>query len=352
MKKLFVVLVTLLATFLLVTADALAAKPEKAQGYHEKVTGDFTAYVGSASLSMRLDAHNTEPLRGNVTYSNSSGGHFSGVVDICYKQIDNKAVFAGTITEGTYQHTYFIVDVVDNGEGDKATGPDAVRVRTDNISPDCSEISSGFPGIVGEGNIKVHGAVEETATAATLSSEETGTCSTITSGLIKDSSGEAISTGFDKWGYNYQAHLFNGGYCDAYRNAEWCQPYKDAQLVMKWNDAWLSNKDCDGDGKLDRHYGYDSYIGSGAWETNHQFGEYTIEDGKACSWSYFVKIVAVPSNAKLVGEIWLTSDGVEIGSSTWGEFAIVQEVYNDTCGGSHGISYKNEAPNGFGYYMP
>ncbi|MDD5086926.1 MAG: hypothetical protein PHV16_04185 [Candidatus Nanoarchaeia archaeon] len=100
-------------------------------------------------------------------------------------------------------------------------------------------------------------------------------CTTIQSGELKSSTGETLTTGYDMWGYNYQAHLFNGGYCDAYRNADWCQPYKDDNLMMKWNDAWLSNKDCDGDGLLDRHYGFDSYIGSGAWLTNHMSGEYT-----------------------------------------------------------------------------
>ena len=40
----------------------------------------------------------------------------------------------------------------------------------------------------------------------------------------------------------YQAHLFNGMYCDAYRDAEWCQPYKDVNLMMKWNDARLSDQ--------------------------------------------------------------------------------------------------------------
>ena len=76
---------------------------------------------------------------------------------------------------------------------------------------------------------------------------------------------EAICIGPDQWGYNYQAHMFNGFYCDAYRDASWCQPYKDDQLAMKWNDAWLSNMDCDGDELLDRHNGYSGYIGSGAW---------------------------------------------------------------------------------------
>ncbi len=118
-------------------------------------------------------------------------------------------------------------------------------------------------------------------------------CTTIQSGELFASDGSVIETGHDGRGYTYQAHLFNGMYCDAYRDAAWCQPYKDVKLSMKWNDAWLSNKDCDDDGLLDRHYGFDSYVGSGAWLTNHQSGEYDM-DGKKCKWNYFVKIVAAP----------------------------------------------------------
>ena len=146
-------------------------------------------------------------------------------------------------------------------------------------------------------------------------------CTTIQSGELLTSDGEVITTGYDKWGYNYQAKIFNGSYCDAYRDADWCQPWKDVKLTMKWNDAWLSNKDCDGDGLLDRHYGYDSYIGSGAWLTNHMSGG----KGKD-SWTYFVKIVAVPTDAYEDEGIWYTVDHTEIGPVIWNEFAIIQEV--------------------------
>lgn len=104
-------------------------------------------------------------------------------------------------------------------------------------------------------------------------------CTTIPSGELLTSGGEVITTGFDEWGYNYQAHQFIGYYGNYQRPP---QPVDwGYRLMMKWNDAWLSNKDCgidgvggDPDGKLDRHYGFDSYIGSGAWLTNHQSGEY------------------------------------------------------------------------------
>ena len=172
-------------------------------------------------------------------------------------------------------------------------------------------------------------------------------CTTIQDGTLLTSDGQVITPGYDQWGYNYQAHLFNGMYCDAYHDAAWCQPYKEVKLLMKWNDAWLSNKDCDGDGLLDRHYGYDSYIGSGAWETNHQWGTYE-QDGKTCKWDYFVKIVAAPEDATLVGGIWYAADGTEIGPVIWGEFAIIQEVENDPCYGIHGVQYLSPDHPGFG----
>lgn len=177
-----------------------------------------------------------------------------------------------------------------------------------------------------------------------------GACTTIQSGTLLNSAGDVITTGYDQWGYNYQALMFNGGYCDAYRDAAWCQPWKEDNLIMKWNEAWLSNKDCDGDGKLDRHFGFESYIGSGAWLTNHQSGQYEGDDGKVCKWNYFTKIIAAPSDAELLGGIWYTADGVEIGPAIWGEFATVQTINNDSCAGLKGLEYKSPAGPGFGQY--
>ena len=173
-------------------------------------------------------------------------------------------------------------------------------------------------------------------------------CTTIQDGTLLTTDGRVITTGYDEWGYNYQGHMFNGGYCDAYRDAAWCQPYKDIALIMKWNDAWLSNKDCDGDGLLDRHLGFTTYIGSGAWLTNHQSGEYVGEDGEMCSWNYFVKIVAAPADATSDGTTWSTADGTEIGPVIWGAFAIIQQVENDSCAGIHGVQYLSPAGSGLG----
>jgi len=200
-------------------------------------------------------------------------------------------------------------------------------------------------------------------------------CTKIQDGVLTYSTGhylagEPIKPGFDIYGYNYQAHLFNGYYANAYlgkdgyppyegdseaylaenpgADSTWYWPYRDVILNMKWNDAWLSNRDCDGDGNLDRYYGYSSYIGSGAWETNHQSGTYINEDGKECHWYYFVKIVAVPEDADKVDGIWYEADGTEIGPVIWGAFAVIQRINNDPCGGYHGVEYLSPAGPGFG----
>ena len=185
------------------------------------------------------------------------------------------------------------------------------------------------------------------ATIQASPAEGKNACTTIQSGELLASDGSVIEVGYDEWGYNYQARLFNGKYCDAYRDAAWCQPYKEDNLAMKWNDAWLSNQDCDGDGLLDRHYGYPSYIGSGAWLTNHMSGVYE-DEGQSCSWNYFVKIVAAPADAIMEDGIWYSADGTEIGPAIWGEFATIQEVSNDSCSGDHGLLYKSPDHAGFG----
>ena len=198
------------------------------------------------------------------------------------------------------------------------------------------------------------------------------TCTTIQDGVLTYSAGhylagEPLMVGYGPYGYNYQAHMFNGSYCNVYLgrygfppyegdteaylaenpDAEnvWCWEYRDVELVMKWNDAWLSNKDCDGDGKLDRYYGFDSYIGSGAWETNHMRGTGDAGD----DWTYFVKIVAVPEDAYVDAPYdiygngtWYTADGTKIGPQIWGSFAVLQRV-------DSGVGVYDLSPAGPGF---
>ena len=174
-------------------------------------------------------------------------------------------------------------------------------------------------------------------------------CATIQDGTLVSSNGDVLETGYDNWGYNYQAHMYNGKLCGYRRGGPVPDCPNDIDLMMKWNDAWLSNKDCDGDGLLDRHFGDASYIGSGAWLTNHQAGLVLVK-GKMRKWTYFCKIVAVPESAVQIGAFWYTADGIEIGPEIWGPFAVTQEVSNDPSLGEHGILYKSPAGPGFGIY--
>jgi hypothetical protein len=194
-------------------------------------------------------------------------------------------------------------------------------------------------------------------------------CREISDGVVQYSAGHylagtSLMTGYDAFGYNYQAHMFRGYYANAYLGRDkfppyagdtatylaknptaeltWYWPYRDVWVQMKWNEPWLSNKDCDRDGALDRHFGSASYIGSGAWETNHQWS-LRQADWKT-GWGYFVKIVAPPTDATNDGVTWHAADGTAIGSVIWGEFAVTQEVYNDQSTGDHGLLYKSAHP--------
>ncbi len=194
-------------------------------------------------------------------------------------------------------------------------------------------------------------------------------CTTIQAGVLTYSpghylEGQPIPIGYDPYGYNYQAHMFNGTYANVYLGgagyppyegddaayleenpaaaSHWAWPWRDVNLAMKWNDAWIANTDCDGDGKLDRYYGHASYIGSGAWLTNHMSG------GKGKDhWTYFTKIVAAPDDAVKSGGIWSAADGTEIGTVIWGAFATIQDVESGS-----GATYVSPAGPGFGKYKP
>ena len=201
----------------------------------------------------------------------------------------------------------------------------------------------------------IFGLTEDSVGTALLAkggtTSSTSGCTTIRSGDLIASTGEPIEFGYDEFGYNYQAHIFNGPYSDYDRVIG--GDFLEVNLQMKWNDAWLSNKSCDGDSKLDRHFGFGSYFGSGAWLTNHDIG--FNEDGDR--WTYFVKIVAVPEDADLVNGIWLTKDGAEIGPSIWGSFAVIQQVITGEIPSDFadfdlpfGGNYRSPAGSGLGSY--
>lgn len=83
---------------------------------------------------------------------------------------------------------------------------------------------------------------------------------------------------------------------------------------MKWNDAWISNKDMDLGGALDRHWGYPSYIGFGAWEN---YKDWLYDDDGNVPASSTCKIIAAPSDAYSKGGVWHSADGAEIEPAIW-----------------------------------
>ncbi|MFA5776456.1 MAG: hypothetical protein WC988_02790 [Patescibacteria group bacterium] len=164
-------------------------------------------------------------------------------------------------------------------------------------------------------------------TTSPATAAKPGACVTIQDGTITDSAGNSVVLGYDKWGYNYQAHMFNG-YADNYSRPTVPVTSGD-KLNMKWSNAWLADVDCNGDGKLDR--GLVDGVVSGTsmgWLTNQYNGSYIDGDGNTQKYTDFYKIV------------W-----VGPGGDLWGQYHVIQEVYNDT--GSGNYRFKDGAP-GFG----
>jgi hypothetical protein len=174
-------------------------------------------------------------------------------------------------------------------------------------------------------------------------------CVQIKSGLITDANGTVITPGYDKYGYNYQAHMFNGLYENYSRPAT---PFTEGEvnLIMKWSDEWLSNIDCGPgtpDGKLDRGLDRQTGVSEGiskGWLTNHFEGECKGADGVERHFTNFVKIVWVgPAPAV---DPWADK-------RIWGQYAVIEEVGDSegVCNGHTGlIKEMLSKPAGFGFY--
>lgn len=176
-------------------------------------------------------------------------------------------------------------------------------------------------------------AVSAGATLTAQNNKPKKGCTTIQSGTLSDSLGNQLVLGFDEFGYNYQAHEFNGTYDSSDRKLDgkyWgiVADYVDDRLIMKWSDDWISNVDCNGDGKLDR--GIDGI--SRGWLTNQIEGDYD-SDGDSTQDAHYTEFVKFG---------W-----VGPGGSIWGQYDILQDVYNDPVGGYNGIYDKLPSP-GFG----
>jgi len=149
-------------------------------------------------------------------------------------------------------------------------------------------------------------------------------CTKIQSGAIFDANGNVITVGYDKYGYNYQAHMFNGLVDNFSRPANVVTEGTE-NLVMKWSDNWMANVDCNGDGKLDR--GLDPKTGASTgismgWVTNHFEGDYLGSDGEMHHYTYFAKIAYDAGAACAAGA----------STCLWGMYTIIEELQNDLFG--------------------
>ena len=171
-------------------------------------------------------------------------------------------------------------------------------------------------------------------------------CTKIQSGILLDANGNVITMGYDQYGYNYQAHMFNGLY-DNFSRPPVPVTTGDVNLIMKWSDDWLANKDCDGDLHLDRGLNGTTATGTSmGWLTNHMEGDCVTAGGDSIHVTYFVKIVWVGP---------ATSPDPWAGRRIWDEYAVIEEVGEDpsngVCLGTRGLNRGSLVkPAGFGAY--
>ncbi len=137
-------------------------------------------------------------------------------------------------------------------------------------------------------------------------------------------------TGFDQFGYNYNARIFVGkadGVDRVLDGLVWeDQTYANDQLVMKWNEAW----------DLCNDYGNDDITYClGAWTSNEWNG--MMPDGTQSVWHY--KIIWVGSAGE-ASPYWLPG-----GYLIWGNYETIMDQGVDSSG--HQV-YAHATPNGYG----
>lgn len=143
--------------------------------------------------------------------------------------------------------------------------------------------------------------------------------------------------GFDQYGYNNTARIFNG------TGSSWCEEkgfsanclgiYSPDKLVMKWNAEWdRGNAE-----------GWTDSNGYNAWLDNEWNGK--VEGGSGAVWHY--KIVWV---GDYIADPSLIPDG---GYGIWGQFATIMDQGTDPnlgLGPGH-IWFAHASPNGYGAHI-
>ncbi|EKE12389.1 MAG: hypothetical protein ACD_13C00223G0005 [uncultured bacterium] len=143
----------------------------------------------------------------------------------------------------------------------------------------------------------------------------------------------AFAGGFDEYGYNDVANIFNG------TGASWSLAkglpadylgiYSNDKLVMKWNSEWVRGNT---EGWSKPPYA--------AWENNEWNGAFP--GGSGAVWHY--KIVWVGNYA---ADLSLIPDGAY---GIWGQFAVIMDQGIDPSFGPGHLWFAHANPAGYGSY--
>lgn len=144
---------------------------------------------------------------------------------------------------------------------------------------------------------------------------------------------QPIDKGFDEFGYNRTARIFNGtgsSWClDRGSSANCLGSYSSDKLIMKWNAEW--------DRGNDEKWLYPPYV---AWENNEWNG--MVEGGSGAVWKY--KIV-------WVGNYTQNHDLIpEGGYGIWGQFAMIMDQGKDPSIDPGHFWFAHANPTGYGAY--
>lgn len=136
--------------------------------------------------------------------------------------------------------------------------------------------------------------------------------------------------GFDQWGYNDQARVFNGPADGVDRNNDglmWGDPtYANDKLNMKWSEDWIRGND---EGWTNPPY-------ADAWTSNHWNGK--VKNGSGETWQY--KIVWV--GPELSASTYWRPGGYAI----WGQFEVIMS--HGTVANEH-FWDAHARPTGYGW---
>ena len=148
----------------------------------------------------------------------------------------------------------------------------------------------------------------------------------------------AKETGFDPYGYNRNARVFNGTcvgwgmgkYSWTEQQArDWCGVYSDDKIVMKWNAEWDRGN---AENWLNPPYR--------AWENNEWNG---MNGGSGAVWHY--KIVWIGDYAN---DLSLVPEGAY---GIWGQFAVIMDQGKDPEYGPGHFWFTDSNPTGYGAHF-